>query len=237
MDFAVIFDMDGVLVDTHDLIWNSINKILGNYGVHLTYEDINTYLGKSLEDNIKDWNKKYSLSLNIKEYSNSLWKEQKKLLKKIGPNKNLVTFLKELEKNNILKGVGTSSQGFRAKKILDWTKLRKYLPVLVAAEDVHNHKPAPDVFFKVADRLYTPPEKCVVIEDSYSGILAAKIAKMRAIGYLGKHNSINDLIDADLVIKDFSEINYNRLSWIFNKDFPINNHAFSPNTSGEKMFE
>ncbi len=229
--------MDGVLVDTHDMIWTSINKVLSRYGVTLNNQEINTYLGKSLEDNIKSWNEKYSLNLNLQEYTPLLWAEQRKLLRNIGPDKNLVNLLNELEANNIPKGVGTSSQRFRARKILNWSGLRKYFPVLVASENVQNHKPAPDTFLEVAKLLSTPPENCIVIEDSYSGILAAKVAKMRAIGYGGKHNSLNDLVDADLVIKDFSELNYKRLSWMFNKDFKLNNHAFSPNTTGEKMFE
>ena len=227
MDFVTIFDMNGVLIDSHDLIWNGVNNLLGEYNVSLSPEDIKRYIGKSLEDDIKDWNSKYSLSLELKDFKVKLWEEQRDSLKKLGENKNLTTLLNELEANNISKGVGTSSNRFRAIKILDWSGLRNYFPVLVAAEDVHNHKPSPDTFLKVAQKLSTPPENCIVIEDSYSGILAAKIAKMKAIGYLGNHNSKEDLIDADLIIKDFSELSYQKLSSMFNKDFKPNTHAFS----------
>lgn len=227
MEFATIFDMDGVLVDTHDLIWNGVNNLLGKYNVTLTPEDIKRYIGKSLEDDVQDWNNRYSLSLNLEEFRVNLWQEQKASLKKLGSNSSLTTLLNELEANNISKGVGTSSSRFRAIKILDWSGLRNYFPVLVAAEDVHNHKPSPDTFLKVAKKLSLPPENCIVIEDSYSGILAAKIAKMKAIGYLGIHNSKEDLIDADLIIKDFSELSYQKLSSMFNKDFKPNTRAFS----------
>jgi HAD superfamily hydrolase (TIGR01509 family) len=215
MKFAAIFDMDGVLVDTHDLIWNSINTTLNRYGVHLNQEEINGYLGKSLADDIKDWNEKYGLSLDLKEYIKSLWDVQSRELKKISPDKNLVRLLEELDEKNVLKGVGTSSQRFRAKRILRWTGLRKYFPVLVAAENVSNHKPHPDVFLEVARRLCVPPEKCIVIEDAKSGIQAAKAGNMKAIGYLRNHNSPKDLADADLIITNFSEINYDKLSSMF----------------------
>lgn len=227
MDFATIFDMDGVLVDTHDLIWGGVNKILGKYNVHLAPEDIKNYIGKSLEDDVQDWNNRYSLSLDLADFRTNLWNEQKKSLKNLGENSSLTALLNELETNNISKGVGTSSSRFRAIKILDWSGLRNYFPVLVAAEDVRNHKPSPDTFLKVAQKLSAPPENCIVIEDSYSGILAAKIAKMRAIGYLGKHNSMEDLVDADLIVKDFSELSYQKLSSMFNKNFKPNTHAFS----------
>ncbi len=227
MDFATIFDMNGVLIDSHDLTWGAVNKLLGEYNVSLSPEDIKRYIGKSLEQNIQDWNNRYSLSLGLGEFRADLLNEQRDSLKKLGSNPCLTALLNELETNNIAKGVGTSSSRFRAIKILDWSGLRNYFPVLVASEDVHNHKPSPDTFLKVAKKLSLPPENCIVIEDSYSGILAAKIAKMRAIGYLGKHNSMEDLVDADLVIKDFSELSYQKLSSMFNKDFKPNTHAFS----------
>ncbi|MGY4884368.1 MAG: HAD family hydrolase [Nanobdellota archaeon] len=232
MKFAAIFDMDGVLVDTHDLIWSSINKTLRRYGVHLTTEDINQYLGKSLEDDVKDWNEKYNLSLNLNQYKETLWAEQRRTLKKIGPDKNLLSLLDQLNENKVLKGVGTSSGRKRAKSILKSSGLRRYFPILVAAEDVDNHKPSPDVFLRVAKLLSMKPEDCVVFEDSYSGILAAKVANMKAIGYHGKHNSIKDLIDADLIIKNFSEVNLDKLSIMFNSDFQLNNHFSLP--TGER---
>lgn len=153
MEFATIFDMDGVLVDTHDLIWNGVNNLLGKYKVTLTTEDIKRYIGKSLEDDVQDWNNRYSLSLNLEEFRVNLWQEQKASLKKLGSNSSLTTLLNELEANNISKGVGTSSSRFRAIKILDWSGLRNYFPVLVAAEDVRNHKPSPDTFLKVAQKI------------------------------------------------------------------------------------
>lgn len=236
MKFATIFDMDGVLVDTHDLIWNAVNKLLEKYNVNLSPEDINRYLGKSLEDNIQDWNKGYSLSLDLEDFRSHLWNEQKKFMKKLGSNTSLTNLLNELQYHNIPKGVGTSSNKSRAIRILNWSGLRNYFPVLITAEDVHNHKPSPDTFLEVAKKLFTPPENCIVIEDSYSGILAAKVAKMRAIGYLGKHNSMKDLIDADLVVKDFSELNYKKMHSMFSKNFKLNNHAFSNETNGNKFF-
>jgi HAD superfamily hydrolase (TIGR01509 family) len=216
MKFAAIFDMDGVLVDTRDLIWNSQNKALERYGIHISKEEANEHFGRPIKEDIEDWNERYGLSLNLIEYNCSLWEEQSKYLRKTGPDKNLVNLLEELERNNVPKGIGTSSERFRAKRILSWIGLRKYFPVLVGQEDVHNHKPSPDVFLEVAKRLATPPEKCVVFEDSDNGVLAAKTANMKVIGYLGEPISIKNYLKyTDLTIKKFSEINYDKLSKMF----------------------
>lgn len=69
MKFTGIFDMDGVLVDSNDIIWTSHNEVLSHYGVHLSDEEIKQYLGKSLRDNIEEWNRKYGLSLDLKSHT------------------------------------------------------------------------------------------------------------------------------------------------------------------------
>lgn len=211
MVFATIFDLDGTLVDTHRIFWTAQNNLLGPYGITFTPEDIKEYSGKSLAENIQKWNEKFNISLNEEEYRKSYIEEQIKLMKSEKPDSSLVKLLEELEDYGVPKGIGTSSGRKRAKKILKCSGLRRYFPILVAEEDVHNHKPSPDVFLKVADLLNVPPERCIVFEDSYNGALAGRIAKMKVVGYLNKHNSPKDLIEAHTLIKSYSDVNYHTL--------------------------
>jgi len=209
--FGVIFDMDDVLVDSNKIIWNSFNKLLEPFKIHLSNNDIKQRLGNSLRDNINIWNKKHKLTLNLEEFSKKSWGIQLRSLEKMDVDKNLIALLETLKSNKILMGVGTSSQKFRADKILDILKIKDYFSAVITASDIINHKPNPDLFLEAAKRLGIPPEKCIVIEDAESGIEATKRGNMKSIGLLTKYNSKNNFDKADLIIKDFSELSYDKL--------------------------
>jgi HAD superfamily hydrolase (TIGR01509 family) len=211
MEIGIIFDMDGVLVDSYEIIWKSHNQILNKYGVYLNKEEIKKYSGESLKDSINEWNKEYNISLKLKEHTEESWNIQKELFEKINPNKDLIQLLNDLKNKNVKISVGTSSQKYRAENILELLDIRKYFSILITANDVEKHKPNPDCFLKASYEMNIYPNKCIVIEDAYNGIIAAKKANMKTIGYLNKSNSIDELIKADLIIKNFSEINYKKL--------------------------
>lgn len=215
MVYAAIFDMDGVLIDSHNLIWESHNRVLGRYNVKLTAEDIKKYTGKSLRDDIIDWNKKFGLHLTLEEHTRESWKIQLELLKNINVDNNLIKLLDDLKLNSIPMGVGTSSQRFRAETILELLKIQSYFPVLISANDIEKHKPYPDIFLEVARRLQIPKTSCVVFEDAGNGIEAAKRANMKSIGYLNGKNSLDELKEADLIISSFLEVSYKIIENMF----------------------
>ena len=205
--------MDGVLIDTHGLFFKTQSTFLEKYGIPSTPGDIKNYLKKPLADNISHWKTKYNFPMNEDAYRKLYFAEELRLLKKQGPDSHLVKLLQELEKNNTPRGIGTGSKRLRAKEMLHAAGLRKYFPVLVAEEDVH--KLASDVFLEVARRIGISPQRCIVFEDSSSGVLAAKNANMKVIGYLNKYNSLQDLKGSDLIIASFMEVNHNKLSRMF----------------------
>jgi HAD superfamily hydrolase (TIGR01509 family) len=213
--FAAIFDMDGVLVDTYDIMWGTHKKELEKYGVCLTDKDIALYVGGSLKDNVHSWNDRYGLSLDFDQYSKYIWAIQAELFKTIDVQPNLVHLLQELSINNVPKGVGTCAHKKRAEDILKNTSLEKYFPILVTSDNVTKHKPHPDIYLEVARMLGVQPQNCVVFEDAKAGIQAAKAGNMKAIGYLNKHNNLEELSQADTIINNFSEINYDKLNYIF----------------------
>jgi HAD superfamily hydrolase (TIGR01509 family) len=213
--FAAIFDMDGVLIDTVGLAKTARDNLLASYGVELTPEEIQNYKREDLGDNIKQWNRKYNLNLTEDEYIKSYYAEQGRILQERGPDSELVKLLEELDNNSVLKGIGTGSKRLRAKTMLKCAGLRKYFPILVAEEDVHNHKPSSETFLEVANRLAILPGQCIVFEDSSDGVLAGLNANMKVIGYLNKHNSLEDLRGTHKIITNFSEVNYNILEKMF----------------------
>lgn len=215
MTYAVIFDMDGVLVDSHRAIWDSHNEVLGKYGVHLSEEDIRRYSGMSLRDDIIDWNKRFGLKLDLAIHSKESWEYQLKILQGMKGDTELVGLLEDLRSHRIPMGVGTSSQKFRTEKILDILRFKPYFPTIVTANDVTLHKPNPDLFLEVAKRLKIESTKCVVVEDAANGIEAAKRGGMKTIGYLNGHNDIDELRGSDLIIRSFSEISFDKIRKLF----------------------
>ena len=86
---------------------------------------------------------------------------------------------------------------------------------VIAVDDVAEHKPNPHLFLMAAKRLNISTKYCVVIEDAASGIEAAKRGHMKSIGYLTKYNTKAELRKADLIIKNFSELSYQRIKKLF----------------------
>jgi HAD superfamily hydrolase (TIGR01509 family) len=180
---AVIFDMDGVLVNSTKYNWQSFNIMLQEKGVQFLEPEIKRFLGKSLKDIIKIWSEEYGITgLDPVEFSKKSAEIQFKLMEKeLIPEKNLIVFLDKLKKNNIKMAVATSSTKWRAEKMLELLKITNYFQAIVTAEDVKLHKPHPDVFLEAAKRLKEKPIDCIVFEDASDGVEAAKKGNMKVI--------------------------------------------------------
>ena len=217
-NYAVIFDMDGVLIDSLKIIHDTFNEVLEQYGIHLDKEEHKKYcLGKSVKDSMKMWERDYRVNFDITpdEFSKKAYDLQINVLKNGKPGPELLMLLENLRQNNIPMGVGTSSTKVRAEETLKLLKINGYFPALVTVEDVNEHKPSPHVFLAVADKLQIPAECCAVIEDAAAGIEAAKRGNMKAIGYLTDYNSREELSKADLIISNFSELNHEKIAGLF----------------------
>lgn len=219
MDYGVIFDMDGVLVDSTIISWNSFNQILKPRGVQFGSEQIRPYLGMSLRDIVNDWNKKYNFNLDFAEFTKQSWEIQLKLLEDVKVDRGLVGLLEELRKMKVPMGVGTSSQGFRADKILDILGIKKYFASVVTANDVVEHKPNPHLFLEVARRINRAPKRCVVIEDALNGVTSAKRAGMKVVGYLTEHNGGESIAGADMQVSSFDELCFYNLANLIERNY------------------
>ena len=164
MKFAVIWDMDGVLIDSAMAVFNSFKTVLNKHGINYTYEEHKNHKGRALHDSIKDWNKLYNTKILREHFDLDAWKIERVAMKKLVLNSDLLNLLKELKSKDVPMGVGTSSGKVRADFILkDILHIREYFRVIITSEDVKEHKPNPQVFLAAAKKLNVEPEKCVVI--------------------------------------------------------------------------
>jgi len=114
--------------------------------------------------------------------------------------------IKDLFNKGIVIAVASSSSSIFIKEVLSKIKLDSYIQLFVSAENVKKGKPAPDVFIRVSELIEVEPKDCVVIEDSANGVLAAKRAGMKVIGYNNPNSGNQKLTHADFVIDDFKRV-------------------------------
>ena len=203
---GVIFDLDGVIVDTakfHFLAWR---KLANDLGFDFTEEQNEQLKGVSREDSLKkilDWGEL--------ELSKTEFKRQMAL-----KNENYLSYVAKMDEDEILPGVqkvidyliennvpfALGSASKNARNILKKVNLLDKFDAIVDGTDVSKAKPDPEVFLIAAEALNIKPENSIVFEDSLAGVQAANNANMLSIG-IGEQNTLGE---ADYVFTDFTEI-------------------------------
>jgi HAD superfamily hydrolase (TIGR01509 family) len=177
---AVIFDLDGVLADS-ELWWNQIDaKLLAEYGVTYRSEYHQNVLGVSYRLAVEFYKKAFNVSAPTEEMMKRRGEIATEFFaRKVGLFPGTKEVLEELRRRNLRLAVATSSVSASARPFLDRHQLTKFFDVIVTGEEVDRGKPAPDIYLRAAEKLNVSARKCLVVEDSLSGIAAGKAAKMR----------------------------------------------------------
>ncbi len=208
---GVIFDMDGVIVDTNPYHKISLQQFCERYGFHLTDEElINKIYGRTNNEWIQNLfgplpkDRLFQLGEEKEAMFREIYKEV------IKPLPGLEDFLKQLEALKIPKAIGTSAPRSNVDFVLEGTGLGKYFSVILDQSDVEHGKPNPEIYIKTAARLGIDPAQCLVFEDSLSGVEAAQRAGARVVGVTTTH-TVAELAHTDLAIPDFTNLIPNSL--------------------------
>lgn len=179
---AVIFDLDGTLIDSM-WIWKEIDiEYLGKRGIAVPDNLQKDIEGMSFTETAIYFKKTFNLSETIDEIK-AEWNEmaydfyKNKIMLKDGVKE----FIKYLRSKDIKLGIGTSNSKELATEALKRHNIFNYFDAIRTSCEVKKGKPFPDVFLKVAEDLKVKPEECLVFEDTYAGVLAAKRAGMKVI--------------------------------------------------------
>jgi len=204
--FAVIFDMDGVIIDSNPYHKISLRQFCAQYGYEFTDEElINKIYGRTNNEWIRNifgpLPKERILELGEEKEAlfRSLFKDS------IAPLNGLESFLKKLDQQHIPKAIGTSAPRSNVDFVLENTNLKQYFTTILDQSDVEHGKPNPEIYLKVAARLGFPPHHCIVFEDSLSGVESAQRAGAKVVGVTTTHNP-EELAHADFVINDFTNL-------------------------------
>jgi HAD superfamily hydrolase (TIGR01509 family) len=177
---AVIFDLDGVLADSEPC-WSEIDtKLLAKYGVTYRGEYHQNVVGVSYRLAVEFYKKAFGLSVPTEEMMRRRGEIATEFFaNRIGLFPNVKEVLEELRQMKLHLAVATSSVSASARPFLDRHQLTGFFDVIITGEEVEHGKPAPDIYLCAADKLGSPAETCLVIEDALPGVAAAKAANMR----------------------------------------------------------
>ncbi|HAH58806.1 MAG: HAD family phosphatase [Lentimicrobiaceae bacterium] len=211
-DLAVIFDMDGVLVDNahyHFLAWQKFCKRHGKSFDLISFRE--RLFGCSNAEHLKMIFKKPLPATTIAELA-----AEKELIYRylyhdnVKPTPGLIPLLMDLKAHNIPMAIATSGEKENVDFVIHEAGLDGFFGAIADASQVKNGKPDPEVFLKAAALLNMKPEYCLVIEDTNKGIDAALKAKMTVIGIATTHHKA-ELTEAHQVIENFTELSANSI--------------------------
>ncbi|HIP33047.1 MAG TPA: hexitol phosphatase HxpB [Crocinitomicaceae bacterium] len=206
---AVIFDMDGVLIDSEPLWKIAMEESFHSVGCHLTRKDFGKTVGLRIDEVIDFWyNEVGWKNATPKELENKIVDRMVELISANGePLKGVVDTLNFLKEKGQKIGLATSSYSVLIEAVLTTINLREKFDFVHSAEDEYFGKPHPEVYMTVAKKLGVKPQKCLVIEDSLNGIISGKSAQMKVVCIPEKtHHPEPKLILADYHFENMSEM-------------------------------
>lgn len=204
---AVIFDMDGVLIDSEKLWTRAENEIFTSIGVKVTDEDCEITRSMTTSEVAEFWYAKYPWKgKDLKVVEERVITRVIELIKTEECKINGVkSFIENLKSQNYKIGLATNSPNRIIPVVLGKLDMMHLFDAISSAEFEDKGKPDPAIYINTARKLHMEPNHCCVIEDSYTGMLAAKNAGMTVIAFTNG-NSILDFEIADYKIDSFEDV-------------------------------
>ena len=212
---AVIFDMDGVIIDSEPLHFEVEAKLLEELGGVFDLDYHNSLVGTN--DRLmwslfkEKFNLKPDLDLIIEMKKERFLVE----IDRIPLVKGFDKLISSLYQEGYLLGLASSNNRTSINKIINVFNLDKYLDFSISGDEVSRGKPDPEIFLRAAQLIGVAPEECLVIEDAKNGVEAAKTAGMKCIGYRNPNSGDQNLSQADLIIDEYDELNLEIIKSLF----------------------
>ncbi len=179
---AVIFDLDGTLIDSEENHLESDKILLARRRIDFTKEEKAAFVGKDIEEFVAAVVEKYGLSDDVPEVlaeKNAIYREIALRKSRLYPP--MKTVLKELKRRGIPMAVATGSNASIGEEILEGFGVRSCFSFFISSAEVEHGKPAPDIFLETARRMGAAPARVLVFEDTLFGVRGALEAKMMCV--------------------------------------------------------
>lgn len=212
---TVIFDMDGVIVDTEPVHRYAYFQQFSELQIEVTEEMFTTFTGYSTRNTFQKVKDIFQLHHDVED----MIQRKRTIFNDAFDNKEdleLLEGVEDLIKEFHAKGMqlilASSASKVTIERVFSRFKLHDYFTHIVSGEDFPKSKPHPAIFEHAASLSIAPKNNCIVIEDSTNGIRAAKAAGIFCVAYNSFHSKDQDLSEADVVINHFTEINFETVS-------------------------
>lgn len=205
---AVIFDMDGVILDSEPFFIEAENQLLKKHGHDVPLDYQFQFQGTTHDFMWQVMKDEFDLQDSVDNLVNEANHIREALMEEKGVKSipNVLKLISYLHEQEIPIAIASSSPKSDIEKTVTTFGLEGKFSFLISGEEVAHSKPEPDVFIAAAKGLNVTPENCVVIEDSRNGVLAGKAANMNVIGYRNPNFPPQDLSAADTITSDFSTL-------------------------------
>ena len=213
---AVLFDMDGVIVDTEPLHRKAYFAMFDDVNIPVTEELYNSFTGQSTINICRELVRLFKLSESPETLMMFKRKHFKYLFENdtsLGLLDGVLELIKDYHSNGLTLVLASSASMTNIDRIFDRFDLNQYFVAKLSGADLQQSKPHPEIFIKAAAAAGFPKQHCLVIEDSTNGMKAANSAGIYCVGYKSTHSKSQDYSFADTVIEGFNEIGYRNLSF------------------------
>ena len=210
---AVLWDMDGTLVDSEEYHWRAWRDTMAEQGITLTYEQFLPTFGQRNDSILPQWLGSSASAERKQRVGDAKEERYRKLVRENGlaPLPGAAEWVRRLQRESWPQAVASSAPRANLDVVLEVIGLAACFQAVVSAEDVTAGKPDPEVFLTASARLNVPPARCIVVEDAPAGVEAARRAGMRSIGVSRKPTALA----ADIAVKSLADLDmasFERLS-------------------------
>jgi len=201
---AVLWDMDGTLIDSAEYHWLTWRDALAAEGRPLSYEEFTSFFGQRNDSILRRILDRAITPADVARIGDGKEAAYRQMVRDRGiePLPGVRQWLERLHAAGWRQAVASSAPPANIQVLLDVLGVEECFDAYVSAEEVAHGKPAPDVFLRAAEKLGVPPSRCVVVEDAPAGVEAGRRGGMRTIGIIAMH----DALDADVTTRSLADL-------------------------------
>lgn len=214
---AVIFDLDGTVLDNEDVYGKAFAAIFTKYKVPLIDGKFPQTPGIGMEENWKLLKEKFEelKAVSVVQLAHETQNEYHDRMKDVIIRPGFFELHESLKEMGVLMSLATSNNWWLVEDELEDLDLHRYFETITTGEEVYARKPQPDIFILTARKMHSEPEDCIVIEDSAAGLTAGKEAGMKVVMIKNTHNADVDFSLADLVVEGFFDLTFQVLEGLY----------------------
>lgn len=212
---GVIFDMDGVIIDSEPIHMKLERELLEESGGDYSKIKHADFMGTTDAQMWSILKEQFDIELSVEELIKIKQERFTENLHQIPLVDSILDFMESLRDIGCKLGLASSNNERAVEAVKNKFGLAKYLGVFINGTAVSKGKPHPEIFLTAAKHMGLNPEDCLVIEDAKNGVLAAKAAGMKCIGFQNKNSGEQDLSGADLIVSSYKELTIEDMKNLF----------------------